>query len=128
MPARDRRERIQSALGSFGAGNLPNNLRTAGRLFFNALGYSSEKRIDLAPNSSASFLDQFDPERKLDAEKALVGDWKAVDFLFQLSDEDVGNHVPFASGRVDNSIIESYIFLAIELAEPTYTRSAFPCR
>ena len=119
MPALDRREQIVDALAGFGR----KSLRAAGRDFLGALGYSSERQLDLAPNTAASFLLHFDPDGQLDPAKALVGEWKAIEFLFQLGDEDIGNHLPFSSGRFDNSIIESYVFLAIDLAEPNYTRT-----
>src|SRR5712691_5877199 len=119
MPALDRKEQIVDALAGF-AGK---SLKVAGRNFLGALGYSSEKQLDLEPNSAGNFLLQFDPDGQIDSAKALVGEWKAVEFLFQLSDEDIGNHLPFLSGKVDNSIIESYIFLAIDLTEPNYTRT-----
>ena len=119
MPALDRREQIVSAMAGFAS----KSLRVAGRDFLGALGYSSEKQLELESNTAASFLLHFDPDGQLDPAKALVGDWKAVEFLFQLSDEDIGNHLPFSSGKFDNSIIESYVFLAIDLAEPNYTRT-----
>ncbi len=119
MPVLDRREHITDALAGF-AGK---SLKVAGRNFLGALGYSSEKQLDLEPNSASNFLHQFDPDGQTDSAKSLVSEWKAVDFLFQLSDEDIGNHLPFSGGKVDNSIIESYIFLAIDLKEPNYTRT-----
>jgi len=119
MPALDHKKQIVDALAGF-AGK---SLKVAGRDFLGALGYSSAKQLDLQPNTAAGFRLLFDPEGRLDSAKALVAEWKAIEFLFQLSDEDIGNHLPFSSGRVDNSIIESYIFLAIDLAEPTYTRT-----
>jgi hypothetical protein len=118
MPILDRKEQIVDALAGF-AGK---NLGAAGRDFLGALGYSSERQLDLG-SAPAGFLSHFDPAGQLDQTKALVGEWKAVEFLFQLSDEDIGNHLPFSSGKFDNSIIESYVFLAIDLAEPNYTRT-----
>ena len=119
MPVLDHREQIVDALAGFGG----QSLKLAGRNFFAALGYSSAKQFDLVPNTATNFRDHFDPDGQLDASKALINEWKAVEFLFQLSDEDIGNHLPFSSGKYDNSIIESYVFLAIDLAGPNYTRT-----
>src|SRR5947209_1438701 len=119
MAVLDRRAHIAKALAGF----AENSLKVAGRNLLQTLGYASQKQLELQPNSAGNFLLQFDPDGQIDSAKALVDDWKAVEFLFQLSDEDIGNHLPFSSGKVDNSIIESYIFLAIDLTEPNYTRT-----
>ena len=105
------------------AGFTGKNLKVAGRDFLGSLGYASSKKLELESNTAASFLAYFDPGGQLDQAKALVAEWKAIEFLFQLSDEDIGTHLPFSSGKFDNSIIESYVFLAIDLAETNYTRT-----
>ena len=42
------KEQIQNALKAFSSGNLRDNARR----LFNTLGYHSEKRIDLSPNTA----------------------------------------------------------------------------
>jgi len=79
------KEKIQDALKAFASGNLRDNARR----LFNTLGYRSEKRIDLSPNTGEAFLDQFDPERKLNAKNALLDYWRSVDLLFQLTSDEI---------------------------------------
>lgn len=91
----------------------------ASRGLFTALGYSSERRITLNPNTAAEFVSQFGA---LNSDKAMTADWLRVDFLFQLTDEEIGNHFAFSTGQVDRTVIESYIFIAIHLKQSLYTR------
>jgi len=111
--------KIQAALGRFAHAGVGDSAR----LLFEVLGYSSTRRVELRPNTAAEFRSTFDPDRQLDEQKALLGDWSSVDFLFQLTDEEIGNHLAFSSGRFEDSIIESYVFLAIRLSGSSYTRT-----
>ena len=95
------------------------SLAEASRGLFTSLGYSSDRRITLNPNSVAEFIAQFGA---LNAEKAMTTDWMSVDFLFQLTDEEIGNRLAFSTGKVDNAIIESYVFLAVHLNGEQYSR------
>jgi hypothetical protein len=74
----DIREQIQTALKAFSYGSLRDNARR----LFNVLGYRSEKRQDLSPNTAEEFLGTFDPGKKLNPKTALVDDWHSVDLLF----------------------------------------------
>ena len=94
-------------------------LAGAARGLFASLGYSSERRITLSPNTAAEFIAQFGA---LNAEKAMTADWVSVDFLFQLTDEEIGNRLAFSTAKVDNAIIESYVFLAVQLTGEQYSR------
>jgi adenine-specific DNA-methyltransferase len=111
--------KIAAALERFAHSNLAD----AGRMLFEALGYTSTRRVELRPNTSAEFRLAFDPGHVLDEQKALLREWSSVDLLFQLTDEEVGNHLAFSSGRYENTIIESYVFLAVRLSGSSYTRT-----
>ncbi|MBI3249159.1 MAG: Eco57I restriction-modification methylase domain-containing protein [Deltaproteobacteria bacterium] len=119
------KERIQDALVAFANGNLRDNARQ----LFDTLGYRSEKRIDLSPNTAEAFLDQFDPEQKLNAKTALLDHWRSVDLLFQLTSDEITQimqgRLAFRGGRVDDAIIESYLFFAVDLTSDQYTRTQF---
>ncbi len=85
--------------------------------FFKVLGYSSNKTSELdlkvLPN--------------LNHEKALVNQWQSSYLLFQLSDDDLQNNLDiFGSSNqaIDNTIIQSYLFAAIELNASVYSRSS----
>ena len=75
------KEQIQNALTAFADGNLRDNARR----LFETLGYRSEKRIDLLPNTAETFLEEFDREKKLNKETAMLDHWRSVDLLFQLT-------------------------------------------
>ena len=126
MPDRtDQREAITAALRDFGAYPLP---EAATRLFA-TLGYKSEKRLRIAPNTREKFLATFAQGKTLNEKLALSKQWKSVHFLFQLTDEEIqsagGQRLLFQSrGTWDGKAIESYVFLAVELACDRYTRTA----
>jgi adenine-specific DNA-methyltransferase len=117
------REQIENTLKAFASGNLRDNARR----LFNVLGYRSERRQDLSPNTADGFTATFDSQKKLNAERALRNQWRSVDLLFQLASEDINvaasERLPLSGGRVDNTIIESYLFFAIELVGSHYTRT-----
>ena len=117
------KEDIQATLQEFSNGNLKDNARS----LLNTLGYRSEKTLALSSNDRETFLAAFDPQGQLNKEKALFGQWRSIDLLFQLAADDISlsaqEQGAFHGGRVDDTIIESYLFFAIELNEPDYTRT-----
>ncbi|HEY6345717.1 MAG TPA: hypothetical protein VIY49_29820 [Bryobacteraceae bacterium] len=115
MPASDPRQVLQ-ALANFSTAP-PSE---AARELLRALGYSSDRSLDLEPNTADGFQTHFGA---LSPERALTSEWKSVDFLFQLTDEEIGHHLAFSTRQVDRSIIESYIFLAVNLAGKQYSRT-----
>jgi adenine-specific DNA-methyltransferase len=122
----DLRHSIARVLADFASTSLAD----AATGLFSALGYRSDKRLAVTPNTAESFLATFDQHRSLKPEQALLNNWRSVDFLFQLTDDEIrasatgDQPLPFDSGgRWNNSIIESYLFFAIELAPRRYTRT-----
>ena len=126
MPNRtDERQTIATALQGFAA----KPLAEAARALFAALGYQSAKRLKLAPNTAATFLATFAEGKTLNDKSALTREWKSVDFLFQVTDEEIrsagGQQFLFESQVAWNgATIESYVFLSLELAGKDYTRTA----
>ncbi len=116
---------ITNALNRFTDDNLAENART----LLDTLGYQSERALSLEPNTADAFLDAFDPEGKLNSERALTADWDSIDPLFQLTGEDLthtdteGWLFDPSQTQVDNTIIESYVFLALRLSESHYNRT-----
>ena len=92
-----------------------------------SLGYRSEKRLELKPNTPNTFLAQFADGRTLNPDNALLDDWQSVDFLFQLTGDEIqastGNFVFEGKGKYNNTRIESYLFFAIALKNSEYTRT-----
>ncbi len=94
-------------------------LRTAAIELWKTLGYQSARTLAL--RNKADFRQQFDRENKLSEDLAYWDDWQEVEFLFQLTDEDLqrgGNLSLFDSAkRFENQEIHSYVFFAIRLVE-----------
>jgi adenine-specific DNA-methyltransferase len=119
------KQAIAEALKAFGT--LPLAEVASGLL--EVLGYTSKKRLRLKPNTLTTFLATFSHGRALNERIALPTEWKSVDFLFQLTDDEVrtaaNQQFNFASGGAFNgAIINSYLFIAIELKGNHYSRSA----
>lgn len=127
MTHTDLKKAIQTALADF----VAKPLFDAATGLFEALGYKSDRRLRLKPNTPAAFLKQFSsPQRPLRKDHALTDAWRSIEFLFQITDEEIrtglGNAQPdlFSSYAVwDDSRMESYLFLAIELNAGPYTRT-----
>jgi len=121
----DLRAAIQQRIQAFETGNLRDNALA----LLGTLGYASEKRITLAPNTVDSFLAAFDAAGIFRKKEARAVDWKSVDFLFQLTDDEIklaggqGMLGFDSSTKVDNRLIQSYLFFAIELRPDHYTRT-----
>lgn len=118
----DIRQQIETALGDFSDADL----REAAMGLLNRLGYQSEKTLDL-DNTPDAFLAEFDKrDRKFSKGKALYERWKSVEFLFQITDDEVRNAGAqrrlFDSGY-DHGNYQSYLFFAIDLEKDHYTRT-----
>jgi len=81
----DTRKQIETALRAFSGSDL----RTASIGLLNSLGYQSEKTLDL-DNTPDAFRAEFDKrDREFRTDKALFERWKSVEFLFQITDDEV---------------------------------------
>ncbi len=115
---------IEQVLARFSKGNLREN----GIALLNALGLHSERDVILEPNTFDGLAEVHKPIAQINREKAMIGEWSSVDILFQLTGDDIremaqGRFVFDGAGRVDNQIIESYLFLVIGLNRSDYSRS-----
>ena len=71
----------------------------------------------------ADFCAQFDPEGKLNHPSALKAQWQSVELLFQLTNEELSGQVSlFKDNSVKASLLQSYVFFAIELEAGDYAR------
>jgi len=103
-------------------------LLKAATSLFETLGYKSDKRIVLIPNTAAQFRAMFDAHSQMNVDKALLSEWKSVDLLFQITDEEIqgamqGQGQLFTKQKMDNTEINSYMFFAVGLKGNAYTRS-----
>jgi len=118
------KQAIQSALSAF----EKKPLADAALDLLGTLGYRSERRLRLMPNSAKQFQAEFDANSRLNADAALVSDWKSVDLLIQITDNEIreaikGTKDMFASKKLDDKDIRSYLFFAVELKGKQYTRT-----
>lgn len=125
MTETEAKEALQRRLAAFEHGEFAHNARA----LFGVLGYRSEKRIDLSPNTAGEFRATFDAAGRLNPLTALLDQWQSVDVLFQLTDEELrgaaGEQLAFVAmaSPIDNAIIQSYLFIAIALERERYTRT-----
>ncbi|GAH39709.1 unnamed protein product, partial [marine sediment metagenome] len=118
----DTRQQIETALRAFSGSDL----RAASLGLLNSLGYQSEKTLDL-DNTPDAFLAEFDKrDREFSTDNALFERWKSVEFLFQITDDEVRNAgvqgTLFDSGY-DPGNYQSYLFFALDLEKNHYTRT-----
>ena len=123
MNERQERKNIEQALKGFQHGLLVMNANN----LLNALGYESEVTVELESNLAEEFISYFDQFGKLNRERAMVDEWESIDFLFQLTEEEISGtdqtRIAFKNHQLDDTIMESYVFFALKLRESDYTRT-----
>ena len=94
--------------------------------FFSTLGYKIDKQNHFSKKTYQFFKESFlDVNTNFKEDKAFVKEWKSVDLLFQLTKDEVSDQQGlFNVNKVDNTIIESYLFFAIELSNYDYSRTS----
>ena len=113
------KDALANALSNFADAPLAD----AAKGLLNALGYQSEHTAEAG--DVTEFLDRFDAETTFTArQKELFTHWRDVELIFQLGDEEV----TMASSRLtdkrfDPGRIESFVFIAAELAAGSYRRT-----
>jgi hypothetical protein len=111
---------IQTSLHAFAAGDLADNARS----LFAALGYASERQQPLEEKTFAGFSAYLNDEAKFSEKNALVAEWRYVDLLFQLTGDELNQQAGlFINTNIDDRIT-SYLFFALELTAPNYSRTA----
>ena len=119
------KKKIEQALHQFARGNLADNAKH----LLNTLGYRSQRTMRLKPNTPDGFLKVFDqdPERHINPVRALMEEWESIDFIFQLTKDEVPyikeSSVNRGSGEYDQQTYESYLFFALKLKGSHYTRT-----
>jgi len=120
MTTEEFKTNIQEAIQAFAKGNLTKNSLE----LFSKLGYITERRAPLDKPTYEEFQDTYISDQRFDVNKAKVKEWKYVDLLFQLSREEVSQQASlFDTKQVDKTIIETYLFFALELTGEEYNRT-----
>jgi type I restriction-modification system DNA methylase subunit len=111
------KQRIRERIQAFAA----QPLRKAALSLFSTLGYESDRTVKT--RSVSDFCEQFDPESRLAHPAALIASWHSVELLFQLTDEELSrSSALFKDEAVKTSLLQSYLFVAIERTEGDYSR------
>jgi len=116
----DVRKKIEKAINAFSESPLFDSAI----MLFDSLGYNTEaKQNRLFQNTVEGFLDVFPAgETGMDIEKAQTENWRSVELLFQLTAEELGIDRKVSKTKINDKIIESYLFFAIELKAAEYKR------
>ena len=125
----DMKIRIQDSILRFNQGNLSENALT----LFQTLGYATDRQSPFTEKTFESFKKSYlNGQSVFREEKALVRDWKYIDLLFQLSGEEIEFGAAKQRALIkkelkthgdSKTVIESYLFFAIELTKQQYTRT-----
>lgn len=113
---------IQSAVKNFCIEDISN----CSISLFKVLGYNTDRQNPFPYKTFDYFKESFlDVDSRFDVNKALVDEWKSVDILFQLTKDEVSDQkYLFDKMKIDNTIIETYLFFSIELNNSDYSRTA----
>ena len=93
MTPLETKQQIGQTLYAFGTGGLKDNALA----LFKTLGYSSDRQLDLDPNTAEGLIDAFDLRGTLNADRAMLDQWQTVEFLFQLTADEIGLWSPARS-------------------------------
>jgi len=119
----DTKRKIEDSLKEFSSGKLRENAIA----LFNTLGYKTSRQAALDNPDFTSFKSSYIDNQGIPfrEDKALTDDWLYIDLLFQISKEEATQLTSlFNTKKVDDTVIESYLFFAIELSGGSYTRTA----
>ena len=113
------KENIKQAIQKFA-----NHKATENALyFFETLGYNTKLQITQNQKTGAAFDENFiansAKKDQFNKTKALFDQWKSIDLLFQLNSDLAG----VSGGKFNNQIIESVVFMTIELQNSNYSRT-----
>jgi len=90
----DTRNAIKAALKAF----TITPIAEAALSLLKSLGYHSDKRIVLHPNTSENFCETFVKDKPFNLTKALTDKWQSVDLLFQLTDDEITSQAGLTFG------------------------------
>lgn len=114
MTAATLRSAIAQSLAACAAGPLAEGARA----LLGALGYASDRTVEVGPDA-AGFLADFNQAGRLDPARALTDQWRSVAMVFQLTGAEIaagGQLSIFDSSGFEAQTYRSFLFFAVELA------------
>jgi hypothetical protein len=117
----DKLKQIEEAIQGFNS----KKLYESSLALYKALDYTSNKTERISPATFDGFMDSFNLSKNaINKEKALVGHWKHIEFIFQVTDSEISRvQSLFDKGEVDRNEYQSFLFFTIQLKEQSYKRS-----
>ncbi|MBZ0184458.1 MAG: N-6 DNA methylase [Melioribacteraceae bacterium] len=117
----DFKEGIKESLINFSK----NDLFKSSINLFNNLGYNTSRQLKANDSTYKTFEDDWvKPERNFNKDKALTDEWKNVELLFQLTENEISEQNSiFVTDKLNTQEYQSYVFFAIELKDEAYSRS-----
>ena len=113
------KENIKQAIQKFANHKVTENALC----FFETLGYNTKLQITQNQKTGVAFDENFiansAKKDQFNKTKALFDQWKSIDLLFQLNTDLAG----VSGGKFNNQIIESVVFMTIELQNSNYSRT-----
>lgn len=127
MADKDLKFAIQSSIKAFTNEDISKNALA----LFSTLGYNTDRQSPFENKTYQTFKESFlDGETRFNEGKAIVNEWKSVDLLFQLSKEEITLQRGLFDtkkvkweGEDKETVMETYLFFAIELEKTEYTRT-----
>ncbi|MDR0390778.1 MAG: hypothetical protein LBH59_02645, partial [Planctomycetaceae bacterium] len=114
------KEQIRAAINNF----QHDDLTLCTLKLFDTLGYNTKRQCSLPQKNSQYFIKHPTKKDNFSLKKTIIKDWKSIDLVFQLTSKELmTNSQLHKSKKFDNKIIESYLFVAIELTQNNYSRS-----
>ena len=116
----EKKNAIKKAIASF----TTLRLTEAGLGLLAALEYKSERLSSFPSPSPEYFLETYaSGTDRFNEKRASIDEWEYADILFQLTKDNLGTQGQlFTGSRVDNTIMESYLFFAVGLKRQSYPR------
>ena len=119
----DLKQDILKAINSF----KTNSIFDAGINLFNTLGYDTSLQAPLDNKTYNEFkelyIDSSPNKERFNEEKAAVADWKAIDILFQLTDDSFTGQGRLFKSTLNPYEKQSYLCFAVELSGTEYTKT-----
>ena len=114
------REALTAALARLAGGPL----RERAAALFGALGYKSERRMDIG--GAAGFAAWLEDRKPLTRpQRALFDDWRDAEIVFQIADDEIADSQGelLRDAGFDESRIRSFLFAAVDLEDKPWTRT-----
>jgi hypothetical protein len=113
------KEQIQSVINTFKNGDLTQCTLS----LFETLGYNTKRRASFHQKTSRYFIENYG-HTKFSSDRALTKEWKSINILFQLTSEEMATtDALFKTEKFEKQIIESYLFIAVDLSQADYSRT-----